>query len=456
MYEFKKKAPHTATRERVRQAFSHLVISDRVMDQLGPAINAGHSMFVYGPPGNGKTVISQAIQKLLDGDLHIPHALEVEGAIIRLFDPVDPRGARRARASRPASTGAADVDRRWVRCRRPMVMVGGELTLESLELSYNPTAGFYKAPVQAVANGGVLVIDDFGRQRVAPRDLLNRWIVPLESRVDFLTLQLGPEVRAAVHDAGGVRHQHPAAGAGRRGVPAPHPLQGALREPDPRGLHRHLPELLPRRRASPFDRDLVEDLLENYYKPRNLSLRGCHPRDLIEQSLSLAEYLGDAAGADPRAAARRLRQLLRGRHAPRRCPRCSRMHDASVRLWFALARRLGSLAVARGTGFRSALDGLGPQRLDADTSSARHPHHLAAGPHRHHRRHPHRRAGHPRRRTSPSAPCGSSWTTRWSARTPTGPPCAVEWTDENPFEAARDSRRRRGCRRQHRARQHHC
>ena len=191
MAEYKKKAPHTATRERVRQAFSHLVISDRVMDQLGPAINAGHSMFVYGPPGNGKTVISQAIQKLLDGDLHIPHALEVEGAIIRLFDPVVHEELRRGETGRRASTRGVDVDRRWVRCRRPMVMVGGELTLESLELSYNPTAGFYKAPVQAVANGGVLVIDDFGRQRVAPRDLLNRWIVPLESRVDFLTLNSG-------------------------------------------------------------------------------------------------------------------------------------------------------------------------------------------------------------------------------------------------------------------------
>ena len=106
MSEYKKKAPHTATRERVRQAFSHLVISDRVMDQLGPAINAGHSMFVYGPPGNGKTVISQAIQKLLDGDLHVPHALEIEGAIVRLFDPVDARGTARKRTCRPASTAA--------------------------------------------------------------------------------------------------------------------------------------------------------------------------------------------------------------------------------------------------------------------------------------------------------------------------------------------------------------
>ena len=107
MTEFQKHAPRTATRDRVREAFSHLVISERVIDQLGPAINAGHSMFVYGPPGNGKTVISQAIQKLLDGDIHMPHALEVEGAIVRLFDPVDAPGAARApRAELPASITA--------------------------------------------------------------------------------------------------------------------------------------------------------------------------------------------------------------------------------------------------------------------------------------------------------------------------------------------------------------
>ena len=121
MAEYKKQAPHTATRDRVRQAFSHLVISDRVMDQLGPAINAGHSMFVYGPPGNGKTVISQAIQKLLDGDLHIPHALEVEGAIIRLFDPGRSRGAadeqrggRGTRQGRRTATAAGSAaGARW-------------------------------------------------------------------------------------------------------------------------------------------------------------------------------------------------------------------------------------------------------------------------------------------------------------------------------------------------------
>ena len=190
MNAYRAAAPRGATRERVRQAFSHLVISDAVLDQLGPAINAGHSMFVYGPPGNGKTVISEAIHNLLEGEIAIPHALEVEGSIMRLFDPVNHEPVA-AEEDQDSLASLSNGDRRWVRCRRPMVMVGGELTLDSLELSYNPTTGFYRAPVQAIANGGVLVIDDFGRQRCTPRDLLNRWIVPLESRVDFLTLQSG-------------------------------------------------------------------------------------------------------------------------------------------------------------------------------------------------------------------------------------------------------------------------
>lgn len=297
MAEFKRKAPHTATRERVRQAFSHLVISDRVLDQLGPAINAGHSMFVYGPPGNGKTVISQAIQKLLDGDLHVPHAIEVEGAIIRVFDPV----VHEELAEESTATGidkGADVDRRWVRCRRPMVMVGGELTLESLELSYNPVAGFYKAPVQAVANGGVLVIDDFGRQRCAPRDLLNRWIVPLESRVDFLTLNSGQKFElpfmTLVAFATNIKPQELVDEAFLRRIHYKVLCESPTYE-DYVVIFRNYCHT----RSVPFDRNLVQDLLDNYYKPRHIGLRGCHPRDLIEQSLSLAEYLGQPPELTP-------------------------------------------------------------------------------------------------------------------------------------------------------------
>ena len=288
---YRKAAPRAVTRDRVRAAFSHLVISDQVLDKLGPGINAGHSMFVYGPPGNGKTVISQAIQNLLDGDIAIPYAIEVEGSNIRLFDPVNHQVVDR---EEPTDTFESKTsgDRRWVRCRRPMVMVGGELTLDALELSYNAATGFYRAPVQAIANGGVLVIDDFGRQRCSPRDLLNRWIVPLESRVDFLTLQTGQkfELPFAVLLVFATNLQ-----------PSTLVDEAFLRRIQYKVLAesptaQEFTEIFKsccRRQDVAYDHSLVEDLLEGFYRPRGVPLRGCQPRDLIAQALSLAEYLGE-------------------------------------------------------------------------------------------------------------------------------------------------------------------
>jgi predicted ATPase with chaperone activity len=289
MRAYRDAVPRTATRERVRKAFSHLVISDSVLDQLGPAINAGHSMFVYGPPGNGKTVISQAIHNLLEGSIAIPHAIEVEGNIIRIFDPVNHEVLPSEDLEHSLTTSATG-DRRWVRCRRPMVMVGGELTLESLELSYNPTTGFYRAPVQAIANGGVLVIDDFGRQQCAPRDLLNRWIVPLESRVDFLTLQSGQKFEllfmTMIVFATNIRPAELVDEAFLRRIQykifAESPTVGDFKTI----FARCCKDL-----GATVESGLVEHLLGEYYRPRSIPLRGCHPRDLIKQALSLASYL---------------------------------------------------------------------------------------------------------------------------------------------------------------------
>jgi predicted ATPase with chaperone activity len=269
MRRFRDAVPDRATREQVRAAFSHLVINDRVLDQLGPAINAGHSMFVYGPPGNGKTVISQAIRKLLAGTLAIPHALADEDTSLDIGQP---------------------LDRRWVVCRRPMVMVGGELTLSSLELSYNPTSGFYGAPVQTLANGGVLVIDDFGRQSCSPRDLLNRWIVPLESRVDFLTLQSGQKFElpfmALVVFATNIKPADLVDEAFLRRI-----HYKIFAESPTLAEFFAIFEKVCAEREIPFDRTAVEHLLHTYYRPRQVQLRGCHPRDLVDQIISLSDYL---------------------------------------------------------------------------------------------------------------------------------------------------------------------
>ena len=290
MAAYRAAVPRGAGRDRVRQAFSHLVISDAVLDQLGPAINAGHSMFVYGPPGNGKTVISEAIHHLLEGEIAIPHALEVEGSIVRLFDPVN-HEAVAAEDDRDSLTSLSNGDRRWVRCRRPMVMVGGELTLDSLELSYNPTTGFYRAPVQAMANGGVLVIDDFGRQQCSPRDLLNRWIVPLESRVDFLTLQSGQKFElpfmSLIVFATNIRPAELVDDAFLRRIQYKIFAESPTVEEFKTIFARCCRDL-----GATAETGLVEQLLIEYYRPRKIALRGCQPRDLIKQALSLASYLG--------------------------------------------------------------------------------------------------------------------------------------------------------------------
>jgi len=176
-----------ATMDSVRAAFRDLVLPDSLMQTVGCVVNSRRSLFLSGPPGTGKTAVAERINASLPGAIWIPYAIEIDGQVIRVFD---------AHNHRPAANEAtpAEYDRRWVCIERPRVIVGGELTLENADLTWSESARFYEAPFQMKSNGGTLVIDDFGRQRVAPADLLNRWIVPLERRVDYLTLHTGKKI----------------------------------------------------------------------------------------------------------------------------------------------------------------------------------------------------------------------------------------------------------------------
>lgn len=279
-----------ATRAAVRAAFNHLVLGDRILDQLGPAIAAWHSLFVYGPPGNGKTVISQAIRNLLHGDLAIPHAISIEGHVIRVFDPVNHEAVGEA-VDASGLERAEPIDGRWVRCRRPLVTVGGELTLDALELGYSPITGFYRAPLQVIANGGVLVLDDFGRQQASPRDLLNRWIVPLESRVDYLTLQTGQKFQMpfkvfAVF-ATNLKPGDLVDEAFLRRI-----QYKVLAESPTLSEFVRIFENYCRANEISHEPGAAEELA-NDLRRRGLRLRGCHPRDLIEHALALGRYLGE-------------------------------------------------------------------------------------------------------------------------------------------------------------------
>jgi len=297
MGRFEKAVPRTSSRADVRRAFSHLVLPNRVLDQLGPAVNAGHSLFVYGPPGNGKTVISQAIRNLLRGELSVPHAVDVDGHTIQVFDPVNHEPLPDPPTSEGLELGNLH-DRRWVRCKRPLVTVGGELTLDALELAYNPISGFYRAPVQMLANGGVLVIDDFGRQRVPPQALLNRWISPLESRVDYLMLQSGQKMdvpfMVLVVFATNIKPVELVDEAFLRRI-----HYKVFAESPTLDEFKLIWSNCCMDRGLLYEPSLVDYLMTQFYTPRGIAPRGCHPRDLIEQSLSLAEYLGEPRTLTP-------------------------------------------------------------------------------------------------------------------------------------------------------------
>ncbi len=278
------------SRQDLEMALSHLVVDRSIMDRLGPAVNSSRSLFLYGPPGNGKTSLAEAVSAMLGGEAFIPHCLEIDGQVIKVFDalnhtPVDleiPPGADGKRRS-------FELDRRWQLCRRPAVIVGGELTMETLDLVYSDTARFYEAPFQVKANGGMLLIDDFGRQKVHPTDLLNRWIVPLEKRVDFLTLHTGKKFEIPFDQlivfSTNLDPKELVDEAFLRRIKYKIEV-GNPSEPQFREIFKRLCEAS----RIPYVDQAVTYLLEKHYKPRSMSLRACHPRDIIGLIQDSARY----------------------------------------------------------------------------------------------------------------------------------------------------------------------
>ena len=275
-------------RERVAAAFTHLIVEPEMLDQLGPAIASGRAMFLYGPPGNGKSVMGEGIGRVLGGDIYIPYALDVDGQVVTLYDPV----AHEARGRSDESSiirSDEDIDGRWVRISRPVITVGGELTLEMLDLRYKELSAFYESPVHLKANGGVLVVDDFGRQRVPARDLLNRWIVPLESRVDYLNLISGRKFQVPfdvmVVFATNLEPRSLADEAFLRRIP--HKI--LAKNPSLEQFSKIF-EMNCKRHGVPFDLTLVHHLNQKYYIGRKIDMRACHPRDLTDQMANLCRY----------------------------------------------------------------------------------------------------------------------------------------------------------------------
>jgi len=270
---------------RLRDSFDGLVFEENILEQIGPAVNSGRSIFLYGPPGNGKTSVCERIVKSFGSSIFIPYAVEIGGQIIKIFDEynhseVAPDGDMRLQGK---------YDKRFRLINRPIIIVGGELTMESLDLIWNEEARFYEAPFQMKANGGAFMIDDFGRQRVEPKTLLNRWIIPLEKKVDFLTLHTGTKIeipfdqlivfstnlnpRDLVDDAflRRIRYKIP------------------VNDPSPESF-RAIWRTVSKAKGVPYADEIVDYFVEKHMRGQGRPLRGCVPRDIIENILDVCRY----------------------------------------------------------------------------------------------------------------------------------------------------------------------
>jgi hypothetical protein len=283
-------------RRMLEAGVTHLVLSTSLINQLGEAVNSGWPIFLYGEPGNGKTALAEAIGDMLGsvvgGEMFIPYAIEIDNQIIQIYDPVT-HIALEVISGNPSSLieieSDMEHDTRWVLCKRPIVFTGGELTLPMLDLSFNPISKYYEAPPQVKASGGVFIVDDFGRQQVQPQDLLNRWIVPLEKRVDYLTLHTGKKFRVPfdtiVVFATNLEPSKLADEAFLRRI------RNKIFVGDPSmEIYTAIFKRLCEKKGIPFEPEAVDYLYNEYYMKYGIGMRSCQPRDIIEQVMSIAKF----------------------------------------------------------------------------------------------------------------------------------------------------------------------
>jgi len=280
------------TRAMLDKVFRNLTLSQALMDKIGPAVNSGQSIMLYGPPGNGKSSIANAITMAYEDQVYLPYAFEVDNQIITLYDPTVHHRLDRDNDGSEGLRRGGTFDPRFVLCRRPAVLVGGELTLDALNIAYNPTSRIYEAPMQLKAVGGVFVVDDFGRQRHTPQEMINRLIIPLEQKVDFLTLQTGRKFEVPFDPLVIFSTNIP---------PAQLADEAALRRlrykieigPPSDDLYIRIFVNAARQYGLTVDEDILAYILfELYPKQPGAQKHAFHPKFLIEQTLSICTFEG--------------------------------------------------------------------------------------------------------------------------------------------------------------------
>lgn len=276
------------TAEALAQAYRRMVVTPKILSQIGPAVSSGNSFLIYGQPGNGKTFLAEALGNIDDSCVYIPYALESQGQIIQVYDPLYHQPVQ---APEQSSVFAFEphYDQRWVKCRRPFIVTGGELTLEMLDLSYNATSKIYDAPYQLKANNGIYLIDDFGRQQCTPAEVLNRWIVPMERRVDFLKFRSGAKMtvpfEAFLVFSTNLKPEQLGDEAFLRRIQ----YKMLLRSPDEHeftAIFRRFCES----RELEFNQDLIRRFIDKHYLASGKAFRRCHPRDVLSHVIDLIHF----------------------------------------------------------------------------------------------------------------------------------------------------------------------
>ena len=281
------------TKADLARAFKGLIVNDSMLNRLGPAINSGRGMFLFGEPGNGKTSIER-VTSAFGSSVWIPRAVEVEGEIMRIFDPAVHFEVK-DESQNSGLLDSMDIDRRWVQIQRPTVIAGGELTMDELEISLNPTSRICESPLQVKSNCGTLVIDDFGRQKMPVDMLLNRWIVPLEKRFDYLNMPNGKKIQMPFDQlivfSTNLEPKDLVDGAFLRRIPykieVPDPSEQEFVE-----LFRIMCEKL----GFTHRPDVIRYLVETHYKPINRPYRLCQPRDLLLQVRNYCQFHSEPLG----------------------------------------------------------------------------------------------------------------------------------------------------------------
>lgn len=273
-------------RGQLEEAFHDITVDETVFDELGPAINSGAGMFLYGAPGNGKTTLAERITRCFGQDIWLPRTLIEDGQLIKLYDPAYHKAVEESPGSFFKQN---DYDRRWIKIRRPTVVAGGELTMDALEIRHDPRANVSEAPLQLKSNCGSLLIDDFGRQRMPPGDLLNRWIVPLEKRYDFLMLASGKKIQVPFEQlilfSTNLDPESLVDEAFLRRIP----YKINIVDPSDEEFHR-LFEFYAPKLGFGYSAEAVDYLIETHYRRAGRGLRRCHPRDLLSQIRSYCVY----------------------------------------------------------------------------------------------------------------------------------------------------------------------